>query len=78
MTRVCQINVLRILGIIQCVISQFHSRGNVTSSVSEVSKGLKSKENVKQKEKSNGEERHQLCYLNCINQWWCILPLNSF
>lgn len=32
MTRVCQINAWCIFGIIQCVISQFCSRGNVTSS----------------------------------------------
>lgn len=48
---------------------QFQWKCDIFSLMSEVSKGLESKENVKQKEKlSNGEERHRPCYLNCINQ----------
>lgn len=48
----------------------FQGKCDIFSPVSEVSKGLKSKENGNQKVKlSGGEEKHHPCYLNCIK--WC-------
>lgn len=57
----------------------FQGKCDIFFLVREVSKGLKSKENGKQKMKlSGGEEKHRLCYLNCLNWSWCILLLNHF
>lgn len=57
----------------------FQGKCDISSLVREVSKGLKSKKNGKQKVKlSGGEEKHCLSYLNCLSWCWCILLLNPF